>query len=556
MTDKTETTLSKGQKAAADVTALLRARNPLLWIITREETRVENLIAKAAVNAGYDPLYWDCAQGVTDIKTDEVRLGGTDLNDTLQAIKTRAKDKTSPSGFRNAWILRDAANPWLVDPNLGATPRRTLRNLVKFLPGVPRKNAQAVIVLTTETNVPVDLANHATVIEWPLPDRSEIEIVLNAAIRGVPEYEKKEDADGNQTEEDDLDKPLRARACVPEVREACLDAAIGLSAEEAAACYAKSIISTKKIDPQLVAQEKKRVITANSALEWVEPVKGGLSAIGGLDEFKGWLGKRKNAYSPEARDYGLKAPKGVVLVGISGCGKSLSAKCVPAAWDGMPLLRLDLGALKDKYVGGSEGNIRKALKIVAAIGRCVLWIDEIEKSIQSGNSAASDGGVSSDQLGVILSWMQERTCEAFVIATANDTRGLPPELTRKGRFDDIFYIDLPVVHEREDILKAALRANGIPDVKVNFDQVANATAGFTGAEIAELVPTAMFDAFDDGKRPIKTADLLKAAKEVYPLSKSAGEKIEDLRKWAEQNARPASAKKKEEVVPVVVELDL
>jgi len=534
MTTETKT-LSKGQKVAADISALLRARNPLIWIISREETRVESFLAEAGASAGYEPLFWDVAQGVTglDGKVNS-RLGSADPGETLGAIKARADDKSSADGQRNVWIMRDL--PVWLNGTPGATPLRQLRNLAKYLPGVARKNAQAVIILTTETNLPPELAGHATVIEWPLPDRSEIEAVLSAAINSLPET-------------------LRADAAPNGTRDAAIDAAVGLTSEEAAACYAKSLVQTKKIDPAVVSNEKKRVIARERVLEWVDPIKGGLDAVGGLENLKAWLVSRKSAYSTKAREYGLPSPKGGVLVGISGCGKSLTAKAIATAWE-VPLLRLDLGALKGKFVGESEGNLRKALKVIEAIGRCVVWIDEIEKAMQGATSGSADGGVSSDALGAILSWMQDRTSEAFIIATANDVEALPPELLRKGRFDETWFVDLPVFEERKAVLKAALKQHGRETVKINLEAVAKVSEGFTGSEIAELVPAALFEAFAEDAREITTADILEAAKHVYPLSKSAEPKITKLRNWAKEKARPASVVKANEVAKVGRELDI
>jgi len=305
-----------------------------------------------------------------------------------------------------------------------------------------------------------------------------------------------------------------------------------------------------------VSNEKKRVIARERVLEWHDPIKGGLDAVGGLDNVKEWLNARTEAYSPAAREYGLPAPKGVVLTGMSGCGKSLTAKAVATAW-GIPLLRLDLGALKDKFVGGSEGNLRKALKVIEAIGRCVVWIDEIEKAMQGAtNGGSADGGVSADALGTILSWMQDHPAGAFVIATANDVSSLPPELLRKGRFDEVFFVDLPNTVERKGVLKAALKANGRDKIKIDFGAVAEATADFTGSEVAELVATALYAGFADGVREINTKDLLNAADRVVPLAKTKADKVAELRKWGQANARPATSATKLEVVTGGRQLDL
>lgn len=523
MTATATKVLSKGQKQAADVTALLRARNPLIWIVTREEARVEGFIAEAAAAASYVPHFWDVSAGVTKLNGDKDNkfANQEDPGAVLNTVRAAA-DRTS-SKERGVWVLRDL--PIWLQGQAGAAPTRALRNLARYLPGVERDSAQAVVIITPDSNIPAELAGHVTVIDWSLPDRTEIAAVLDAALNSLPE-------------------DIRAKAAPNGTRDAAIDAAVGLTGEEAASCFAKSLVQTRTIDPAVVSSEKRRVIAREKVLEWHDPIPGGLDAVGGLDNLKGWLVARKNAFSPKARAYGLPAPKGAALVGISGCGKSLTAKAVATAW-GVPLLRLDLGALKDKFVGGSEGNIRKAFKVIEAIGRCVVWIDEIEKAMAGSTGGASDGGVSADALGAVLSWMQDRTGEAFVIATANDISSLPPELLRKGRFDDIFFVDLPNATERKGVFAAALKAHGRSEITVDFDMLSDATNGFTGAEIAELVPTALFAGFEDDAREITTEDLLAAAKEVVPLSKSSATKIASLREWGQANARPATSSKTE-----------
>ena len=292
--------------------------------------------------------------------------------------------------------------------------------------------------------------------------------------------------------------------------------------------------------------EKKRIIAREKVLEWIEPIKGGLDAIGGLDILKTWLIQRKCAFSPAARAYGLLPPKGVLLAGVPGCGKSLTAKAIATAWS-IPLLRLDLGALRSKYVGSSEENIRKAFRVIEAIGKCVVWVDEIEKALSGATSGAADGGVAADALGTLLSWMQDHTGESFVVATANAVESLPPELLRRGRFDEIFYVDLPTAQERLGILKASLRANGQNEALPGLSVVVAACEGFAGAEIAALVQDALFTSFADNARPLTSKDLLEATKTVVPLGRLAAEKIERLRAWAKGRARMASS---EEVAPV------
>jgi SpoVK/Ycf46/Vps4 family AAA+-type ATPase len=508
--------MTKAQTTAADISSLLRARNPLLWIVTREESRAERYLFEACSAAGYKPRTWDVASGLLEADGtgfDNGRNIATDPGEALQLIA-----QFPARAERAVWVMRDL-HDWLEGPTAAVT-RRALRNLVRQLPTLSRDRAQAIIVLSPSANLPPEIAAHATVIDWPLPDRAEIASILDVYLN---QYGL--DVAPNGT------------------RDAAIDAAVGLSATEAEACYAKSLVQTKRIDPAAVAREKKRVIARERVLEWIDPLSGGLESVGGLDGLKAWLKTRSIAYGKKAREYGLPAPKGVFLVGVPGCGKSLTAKAIATAW-GIPLLRLDLNALKSKFVGESEGNLRRALQTIEAIGRCVVWLDEIEKALSGATQGAADGGVSSDALGTILNWMQERSGDAFVVATANDVESLPPELLRKGRFDEMFFVDTPNAIERESVIKAALGSNGRASVTVDTAAIAEATDQYTGAEIAALIPDALYSAFADGAREIATADLIEAAKTVVPLAKTAREKIERLRAWSVGRCRPATDKPK------------
>lgn len=512
MTDK----MTRSEEIAADVSALIRARNPLIWIVTREEARVERYVAEAAAAAGYAVWNWDVAQGVTDL-AGEVQddVGSSDPIDTLRAIQGFAAGQKDR---RDAWIMRDLP-PWL-EGLAGAPTVRHLKNLARYLPSVQKEKSQVVIVMSPTGAIPPELSNHATVIDWPIPDRTEIEEILEVAIDSLP-------------------PELQKKAATNGVRESAIDAAVGLSGEEAAACYAKSIVQFRKIDPVTVAKEKKRVVARERVLEYYDPLPGGLDAVGGLENLKEWLVGRSSAYTPAARKYGLPFPRGSLFVGMSGCGKSLTAKATATAWQ-VPLLKLDMGALKSKFVGESEGNLRKALGVIEAIGRCVVWLDEVEKALAGATQGGADGGVSSDALGTLLTWMNERQGGSFVIATANDVEALPPEFLRKGRFDELWWVDLPTHAERVEILAAALRTHGRDGKGIDLRTVASECQDFTGAELAAIIPDAMFAAFADKGREINTRDLVLAASRVVPLAKTASDKVAKLRDWGRTRARPAS----------------
>lgn len=520
--------MTKSQAVAADVAALLRARNPLLWIVSREEARVERYVAQAAKAAKLEIFTWDVAAGFADAAGEPLKEpeGSRDPSVALDFIRERAR-----GGAPALWIMRDF--PAWIGGQGGAATLRQLRNLVRALPDAALGNRQGLAVLSPAGEVPPELADHATVIEWPLPDRDEIGEVLDAAML----------SGGEKIE------PLNGR------RDAAIDSAVGLTEGEAVACFNRSLVQLRRIDPAIVAKEKRRVIARERMLEWYDPLPGGLDAVGGLENLKQWLRARAAAFSPAARAYGLPSPKGALIVGIPGTGKTLTAKATATAW-GVPLIRMDLGALKSKFVGDSEANIRKAFKVIEAVGRCVVWLDEIEKAMQGATSGSSDGGTSADQLGAILSWMQDRSSEAFVIATANDVSALPPELLRKGRFDEMFFVDLPTNTERAQIAFATLQAFGRDPNALDCGVIADATEGFTGAEIAAIIPEAMFAAFADARRAITTADVLAAARDVVPLSKTAADKIKALRAWAAGKARAASVPEERAAKPALRALDI
>lgn len=492
----------------SDITSLLRARHTLLWITSREEVRVERALVDACKEAKYQVLFWDCATGLTDSAGNAVDRNIQDPSQMLRYARERRGD-----GARTVFVFRDL-HKWL-DPVI----LRGVRSLARELQSAPPNEARALVVLTPSGEVPPELAC-ATVIEYPLPDRAEVARILDDVLAALPE-------------------DIRSGAVTDATRDLAIDAAVGLTAEEIANCYARSLVTSRKIDPVLVSSEKRRVIARERVLTWHDPDPRGLDAVGGLDVLKTWLTARRSAFSPAARAFGLPSPKGAMLVGIPGCGKSLTAKAIAAAWQ-MPLLRLDMGALRSKYVGDSEANLRKALKVAEAVSPCILWIDEIEKALAGASGPAGDGGVAADALGTVLSWMQEREGSVFVIATANDVRGLPPELLRKGRFDELFWIDLPTHAERAAIVVSALAQHGRSANAIDVQLAASFTDGFTGAEIAACVPDALFTAFADGARQLSTDDLKAAAATVVPLAKTASQRLNELREWAKGRARPAS----------------
>jgi SpoVK/Ycf46/Vps4 family AAA+-type ATPase len=286
-----------------------------------------------------------------------------------------------------------------------------------------------------------------------------------------------------------------------------------------------------------IFSEKKQIIRKSGLLEYVQ-VAEQIEDIGGLEGLKRWLRERRIAFSDRAREFGLPTPKGVLLMGVQGCGKSLCAKAVAALY-GMPLLRLDLGVMFSSFVGESESRIRSALTLAQSVSPCVLWIDEIDKGLGGlKGSGSSDSGTTQRVFGTLVTWMQENRAPVFVVATANNISVLPPEVLRKGRFDEIFFVDLPNDAARANIFQLHLSRHGRGSLPVDHALLAELTPGFSGAEIEAVVLAALFRALAE-ERELETGDLAAAIQETFPLSQTMKEELARLRDWAKGRARPA-----------------
>jgi SpoVK/Ycf46/Vps4 family AAA+-type ATPase len=382
--------------------------------------------------------------------------------------------------------------------------KRRLRSVAQHL-----KNTQTTIVITIPSrSIPPELQDEATVVDLSLPNEKQLDEVLEDIVSG------------NLSDHD----------ISPAVRLKTVRAAIGLTASQARRAFAEAIVKDGTIAESsidFVMAQKKQVIRQSEALEFYDATES-VDNVGGLDVLKNWLRAREAAFSKEAAKYRLPAPKGIVLLGIPGTGKSLTAKMVSGLWR-MPLLRLDVGAIFGMYVGQSEERLRKATQLAETVAPCVLWIDELEKAF--GSQGGLDGGTSTRVFGTLLSWMQDKRAPVFIVATANDVSKLPPELLRRGRFDEIFFLDLPNSSEREEILKVHLRKVGRNPKDFDVKSVAGECENFVGAEIEQVVAKAMYRAFGDGGREFTTEDLLAGRRELIPLASSQRERIESLRDW-------------------------
>ena len=369
--------------------------------------------------------------------------------------------------------------------------------------------------------VPIELEKEVVVLDYALPTLQELNQVLDRQL-----------------------EKIKNRRISTEVREKLLKAALGLTKDEAEKVYRKAYVKAKRLteeEVEIVLSEKKQLIRRNGILDYIEE-DDTIDSIGGLEELKYWLKQRANAFTERAREYGLPQPKGMLILGIPGCGKSLTAKTTSRLW-GLPLLRLDMGRVYDgSTVGRSEANLRNALKTAESISPVILFIDELDKAFAgSSGSADSDGGTSSRIFGSFLTWMQEKTSPVFVMATANRVERLPGEFLRKGRFDEIFFVDLPNKEERQDIFKIHLTKRRSDISRFDIEQLAKVSEGFSGAEIEQAIVAAMYEAFAQDERPFTQLDIIAAIKATLPLSRTMTEQVSALRDWARQRARPASA---------------
>ncbi len=505
---------------------LFRARFPYIYLTTWEEERAINLIKKMAtseklIKVSREVYIWTQTKGFT--------LNGEVIEGTMSPDK--ALDFISKCNKNAIFIMCDfhvyfGVKGRQIDYNV---VRKIRDNIAELKTSKYRKN---VIFMAPELLIPETMQKEVSLVDLPLPSLDEIKTKLEKML-----------AQNKQIDTTKLDESIKEKLC---------KAALGLTLQEAENAFALAMVNDGCIDERdlnIILNEKMQVIKKTGILEFINTdIK--LSDIGGLENLKNWLNKRNNSWSEAAKKYCLPAPKGVLITGVPGCGKSLTAKAMSAAWQ-LPLLKLDFGKIFSGIVGSSEENMRKAIKTAEAVAPSILWVDEIEKSL-SGINSNGDSGTSSRIFGTFLTWMQEKTAPVFVIATANNISGLPAELLRKGRFDEIFFVDLPTKNERKEIFKLHLEKR-LQDkevaskIEINdelYDKLADLTEGYVGAEIEQIVISALYEAFFQ-KRPLEISDLENTIKNVVPLSVTQKEQILALRQWA--NIRAVTATKKDDM---------
>lgn len=513
---------------------LLKARFPLIYIESYEEQRV--LAEISAVVSDKDRLrtprkimIWSSTEGLAAPGAQ----GSANSKSPVDALAI-AQGTTEPTVF----IFKDLHTSF--GDNGKPADQMVIRRLRDIVHSFKNGSSLLTLIIVAPVlKLPTDLDKEITILDFPLPSEEEILKVLENMV----ETNK---ADGRIVFE------LSATG-----KEKLAKAAMGLTLNEAENAFARAMVEDGKLsdtDVDTVLDEKRQTIKKSGILEFIT-VDIALEDVGGLQNLKRWLLKREGSWLDEAKNYGIPAPKGILITGVPGCGKSLTAKAIGAAWQ-LPLLRLDIGKIFAGLVGSSEQNMRTAIRTAEAIAPCILWIDEIEKGF-AGSSGSGDSGTSSRVFGSFLTWMQEKTHPVFVIATANNIDKLPPEFLRKGRFDEIFFVDLPTKSERKIIWDLHLHKRlKSPEVlgKVQLDDaliegLSEITEGYSGAEIEQAVIAGLFDAFSE-KRSILEEDLSKSVKNMVPLSITQSEAIETIREWANVRAVAATAvEDMSEIVP-------
>lgn len=520
-------TLEGLKKTEQHLTNLFKARFSFVYIPTWEEIRIVDLITKIANNVKTiktkrDVFIWSSTEGLKKNLKDgqESVNNGNEPIDALNFID----NYNNPAIL----ILKD------IHPLLGLNNRNADYNLIRKIRDVAGslKNAEVsknVVIIAPSLVLPLELQKDITVVDFDLPTLDEIKSLLNEMIE--------------MNESSGIVIDLKE-----DEKEVLCKAAQGLTLQEAENAFARAMVSKGQLtikELDVILDEKCQVIKKTGILEFIKS-DFNMNDVGGLENLKKWLIKRNNSWLGKAqKDYNLPAPKGVLITGVPGCGKSLTAKAMSALWQ-LPLLRLDVGKIFSGLVGSSEENMRKAIQTAEAVAPSILWIDEIEKGF-GGNGGERDGGTATRVFGTFLTWMSEKTKPVFVIATANNINALPSEMLRKGRFDEIFFVDLPTKAERKVIFKLHLEKRLRGSISKDFavtdnllNKLAEITEGFVGAEIEQVVISALFEAFSEN-RTLNEEDLYKVIKNTVPLSTTQSEQILAIREWANERAVAATA---------------
>lgn len=516
---------------------LINSSTPIVVMETVEEMRAVNLVRAACSEFNLAVFEWTVADGLVRAGSNAPAIPAAALQMKIEASR-HAADSNAPES-------RQAAIYNTLDPVQALANMETMTTEAVFIlkdfhrhmdnAVVVRRlrdvgqtfstNRRTVIITAPEITVPPELASLVEYLDLPLPDQHRLrQIVQETFARLSKTYTLKLTLDTAGL--DLMANNLR-----------------GLTEEEADRAVSQALVKRYGLCAECVTdvlEAKKELLRHSGMLEFVD-VSENMTSVGGLENLKDWLAQRKNSWEDRAREFGLEPPKGVIILGVQGCGKSLCARAVAGEWK-LPLVKFDTAAVFDKYIGETEKRIQRVFQVAEGLSPCVLWIDELEKVFAGSgpDSASVDAGVSSRILASFLGWMQERKAAVFVAATCNNVTALPPELIRKGRFDELFFVDLPNQSERKQVFSIQLTRRKRNPAEFNLDQVAATAKGFSGAEIDAAVQTALYAAYSS-KQPLSTQNLLDALRKTIPLSTTRAEEIQSLRQWAKTRAVPASA---------------
>jgi SpoVK/Ycf46/Vps4 family AAA+-type ATPase len=514
---------------------LIDSSTPIVVMETVEESRAVRLVRFACAALNLAAFEWTIATGLA-------RSGG---NPAAPAIENGA---FPPGGYRagevndfaeNAKALYDSRDPAKMLANLEGISIEAafiLKDLHRHMddPVVVRRlrdvgqkfatNRRTVILTAPKISIPPELASLVEFLELPLPDRQRLRQIIDEVLVRISKTHT-------------LQRKLE-----PTGIDAMADNLRGLTEEESERAISQALVTRYALCPETVTdvlEAKKALLRRSEMLEFVE-VSDTLSTVGGLDNLKHFLAQRRGSWEEPARVFGLDPPRGVIILGVQGCGKSMCARAIAGEWK-LPLVKFDTAAVYDKYIGETEKRIQKVFQVAEGLAPCVLWIDELEKVFAGSgpDSASADAGVSSRLLASFLSWMQDRKAPVFVAATCNNVSVLPPELIRKGRFDELFFVDLPNQAERRQIFAIQLTRRKRNPSEFDLDRIAAVARGYSGAEIESVVQTALYSAYSQ-KQQLANAHLLDAIRGTVPLSTTRAEEIEALREWAAKRAVPAS----------------
>jgi len=497
--------VSQKQQILQDIKKFVLSKASIVYILSDEEDRVEGLLKELAATFQPRPklFIWNPFQGLTG------------ESETIENSRSPLEglDKVIQRSDQCFYVFEGVHSFLKTD----AMVIRKLKDVHRLL----RNRYSTLFIIAPYLVIPEDLRREVSVYELPMPDASEVERILMGVISGSSNVSK------------------LTESLTPESKDWMVKAALGLSLDQAARAFRSALIGKTKVDASLVdavIEEKGQLIRKSGVLSLVTK-RPTFDEIGGLDNLKDWLKKRAHVLHEDGKTFGIQLPKGVLITGVSGCGKSLCAKMFASFW-GIPLLHLDMARLYDGMVGEPEKALQVALQTAETVAPAVLWIDEIEAGI-SVQSQKAGGGTQSRVFASFLTWMQEKSAFVFIAATANVIELLPPEVLRKGRFDQIFFVTLPNAQERKAILSIHLKRCGATLSRFNLDMMVKITEGFNGAEIEQAVNGAMIEAFDSG-RPMTEQDMVISAGNIVPLSITMREEIGRMERWAYNRAIPAS----------------